>query len=89
MSRLMQPLPLALEQPDCAVCLRNPGFLARAESSETEAIGGDRVDRVQLQLPPKKPAASVREAVLDTGQKAAPRAAVVGMESYMWRKQIH
>jgi hypothetical protein len=89
MAKLMQPLPLALEQPDCAVCLRNPGFLARTEGSEAEGIGSGRVVRMRLELPPKKPAASVREAVLETGQKAVARAAVVGMESYMWQKQIH
>ena len=39
MAELIQPLPLTLEQPDCVVCLRNPGFSARAEGSETEASG--------------------------------------------------
>ena len=80
-AKLIEPLALTLEQPDCAVCLRNPEFSVRAEGSETEAVGGRRGDSVRLQLPPKKPAASVRTAVLDTVQKAVGLAGVVRMES--------
>ena len=87
-AKLIQPLPLTLEQPDCAVCLRNPEFSARAEGSEAEAAGGRRGGLVRLQLPPKKPAASVRTAVLDAGEKAVARAGVVRMESHMWRNRI-
>lgn len=88
-AELIQPLPLTLEQPDCVVCLRNPEFSARAEGSETENVGGRCGDSVRLQLPPKKPAASVRTAILDIGQKAVGRAGVVQMESTMWRNRIH
>jgi len=87
-AKLIQPLPLTLEQPDCVVCLRNREFSARVESFETEAVGGRRGDPVRLKLPPKKPAASVGTAVLDAGQKAVARAGVVRMESYMWRNRI-
>ena len=38
-AKLIQPLPLTLEQPDCMVCLRNPEFSARAEGSDTEDAG--------------------------------------------------
>jgi hypothetical protein len=89
MAELMQPLPLTLEQPDCMVCLRNPEFSVRAEASETEAIGDGRRDSVRLQLPPKKPAASVRTVAPDTGQKAVGRAGVVSMESYKWPNRMH
>jgi predicted DNA-binding protein (UPF0251 family) len=80
-AKLIQPLALTLEQPDCAVCLRSPEFSVRAEGSETEAVGGRRGDSVRLQLPPKKPAASVRTVVLDTGQKVVGLTGVVRMES--------
>jgi predicted DNA-binding protein (UPF0251 family) len=82
-AKLIQPLPLTLEQPDCMVCLRNTEFSARAEGFETHG------DSVRLQLPPKKPAASVRTVVLDTGQKAVGRVGVVQMQSTMWRNRIH
>jgi hypothetical protein len=82
-AKLIQPLPLTLEQPDCMVCLRNTEFPARAEGFETHG------DSVRLQLPPKKPAASVRTVVLDTGQKAVGRVGVVQMQSTMWRNRIH
>jgi predicted DNA-binding protein (UPF0251 family) len=88
-AELMQPLPLTLEQPDCMVCLRNAEFSVRAEASEAEAIGDRRRDSVRLQLPPKKPAASVRTAVADTGQKAVGRVGVVSMESYKWPDRMH
>ncbi len=87
-AKLIQPLPLTLEQPDCAVCLRNPEFSARAEDSETEAVGGRRGDPARLNFLPKKPAASVRIAVWDADQKAVGRAGVVRMESYLRRSQI-
>jgi predicted DNA-binding protein (UPF0251 family) len=86
-AEMMQPLPLTLEQPDCVVCLRNPEFSARAEVSETEAVGGRRADLARLQLPPKKPAASVRTAVFDTGRQAVGRTGVVRMESNMLRNR--
>jgi hypothetical protein len=79
-AKLIRPLALTLEQPDCAVCLRNPEFSARQESPETEAVGDWRGDSVRLQLPPKKPAASVRTAVWGTGQKAVGLAGVVCMD---------
>jgi len=65
------------------VCLRNPEFSARAEGSDLEAVGSRREDLVRLQLPPKKPAASVRTVVFDSGPKTARRAGVVRMESNM------
>jgi hypothetical protein len=89
MAELMQPLPLTLEQPDCAVCLRNPKFSVQTEGFEAEVAGDRRGELVRLQLPPKKPAASVRSAIVDTGQRAVGRASVIRMETQMWQKRIH
>ena len=87
-AEMLQPLPITLEQPDCLVCLRNAELSAQAESREAEGIRcGEQV--VRLPLPPKKPAASVRTAVLDMRQRAVARAGVVRMETATRPEPIH
>jgi hypothetical protein len=87
-AEMLQPLPITLEQPDCLVCLRNAELSAQAEGCETEGIRcGEQV--VRLLLPPKKPAASVRTAVLDIRQRAVARAGVICMETAMRPEPIH
>jgi hypothetical protein len=79
---LMRASHSSLQEPDCEICLRNPAFVVSSEwpdedephpgVSVTTATAG--TDVTELGLPPKKPAASVRQV---EGRRDEPRPAIV------------
>jgi len=76
-----------LAEPDCEVCLRNPAFTIPDSSDAATELDGEpsgnwwveparRIPAPQMELPPKKPAASVRRVDLEYRSEKA-RAAIV------------
>lgn len=82
LTELMQPSHLTLQEPECAVCLRNPAFAVEDERVATASSGEETV----ASLPPKKPAASVRLRTVE--QNVSRRASVVRITKPVWPERM-
>ena len=83
-----------LAEPDCEVCLRNPAFIVPASSNISTELDEEPAGKLwveaarrieaeppQAELPPKKPAASVRRVDLEYRREEARRAIVARLSS--------